>query len=239
MASRTTRRRRIILVAGLAAAALALASPVHTLAEERFSVHMVQHLLLIVVAAPLIIAGRPGPQLLAAIPLSRRRTLLRRTAAASPLLRSFTLPVVGWPLHVGVVWFWHLPGPYEAAVGNPVIHASEHALFLLTALVFWAPVLGARRMNGGAALLYLFAATVQGTALGALIAFAPGSWYTVHLEGRSAGVLADQQLAGLLMWMPGGMVYAGVALTLFAVWLGGGHRRASAAAGRLDPLSGG
>jgi putative membrane protein len=186
---------------------------------------MAQHMLLVMVAAPLLVLGAPGLPLLLALPPGWRRRLLRLrgNAVAGGGWRLLSRPPVAWALHVGGLWLWHLPGPYQAALASEPVHAAEHASFLGTALLFWWVVLSPqRRASSAASLLYLFAAALQGSALGALLVLAPAPLYPLQAVGSARlGVapLADQQLAGLVMWVPADLVYLGSAGWLFARWL--------------------
>ncbi|MBV9879040.1 MAG: cytochrome c oxidase assembly protein [Gemmatirosa sp.] len=199
--------------AGLVAIALALASPIDAAAESLFAVHMVQHLLLVVVAAPLVVLGEPALVTLWALPRDARIVLARRWRGLRALAHVARQPLVAWTLHVATLWAWHARGPYETAVRHPLVHVVEHASFFATALLFWHVLAGrrARRHLGpGIAALYLFAAALQSTALGALLTVATRPWYGVHLATTGPWGLTpleDQQLAGLIMWIPAGLAY--------------------------------
>jgi putative membrane protein len=213
--------------AGLAVVALALVSPLDTLAGVLFAAHMAQHMLLVMVAAPLLVLGAPGLPLTVALRPRWRRRLgrLRRYPAVAAGRRLLTRPLVAWAVHVAALWAWHLPGPYQAALRNDLVHAAEHASFLVTAALFWWVVLsrhGRRRLAPGFAVLYLFAAALQGSALGALLTLAPAPLYPLQAAGSASwglDPLADQQLAGLVMWVPADLVYLGTAGALFMGWL--------------------
>jgi putative membrane protein len=214
---------------GIAALLLALVSPVDAVGGALFSVHMVQHMLLMVVAAPLLILGRPMLGYLWALPESKRRGLGLWWRRFRPVRWSWSLlshPVTVLVLHVGALWLWHLPGLYQAALARPGVHHLEHASFFFTAMLFWWALseAGARgRWPGyGAAILYVFATALQSGALGALLLFAREPWYPAHEAGAAAwgvDLLVDQQLAGALMWIPAGLVYAAAALVLFLTWV--------------------
>jgi putative membrane protein len=222
------RRRHIAgFAAGLTVLAVALASPLHVLASERFAAHMIQHLLLILVAAPLVVSGRPATVVLGAVPPGRRRALHRATSTGP--WRSLTAvlahPVVVWALGTGVLWAWHLPTLYELALRNDAVHAAEHATFLGTAALFWGLVIGAGRRRGPmgrpAALALTFATALAGSALGAALTFAAAPLYPLQAaRAAAAGVppLEDQQLAGVLMWVPPGVVYLVTMATLLVRW---------------------
>jgi cytochrome c oxidase assembly factor CtaG len=209
-------RWRVACFAGsILAVALALLSPVDAVATALFSVHMTQHMLLVVVAAPLLLAGDPGLSTLWAlnVPERRRATAWWRRARWLPgLWRTLRLPLVAWTLHVGTLWLWHLPTLYGAALRDERIHVAEHAAFFLTALLFWYPVVdrARRRARVGVTVLYLFAAALQCTILGAAITFARRPWYVGHYGTTAAWGLTpleDQQLAGLIMWIPASLAY--------------------------------
>ena len=221
--------RVIAYLGGIAALFVALVSPVHAAAESLFSMHMVQHMLLMVVAAPLLVLGRPVLGYLWGLPAPWRRTL-GRSWARSRWIRgawqTIAHPVPILVLHVGVLWAWHLPGPYQLALLNTAAHHLEHASFFLTALLFWWALSQAGRggqWHGyGAGILYVFATALQSGALGALLLFAPEPWYSAHAEGTAAwgrDLLTDQQVAGAIMWIPAGLVYAGAGIVLLLAWL--------------------
>ena len=211
----TARWRAWSFGAALVAILVALVSPLDALGSALFSAHMVQHLLLMMVAAPLMVLGDPMTAFLWALPMAERRAVAawwmrRRTLRSS--WRVLTLPLVAWTLHVVALWAWHLPSFYDRAVAEGPLHVLEHATFFLTALLFWwVPFRPhGRRLGAGPALLYLFAAALQSTLLGALLALARHPLYVAHLgTTRAWGLtpLEDQQLAGLWMWVPAGLVY--------------------------------
>jgi putative membrane protein len=213
--------------AGLAAVVVALATPLDHLTTERLWAHMAQHVVLVAVAAPLLVLGRPLPTLLWAIPAGARAEVSRWWRR---LARSHSRPA-GWlawaagalALHSLNHWAWHAPGPYQAALRSESVHALEHATFLGTGLLFWWAVVGARRRAlYGAGVLITFFAALQGTALGAFMTMAARPWYPAYAQNAGAGLtpLEDQQVAGVIMWGPGGLVYALAAVLLFAAWIG-------------------
>lgn len=203
-------------LAGWLAAAVALVSPLDAMGGALFAAHMVQHLLLLLVAAPLLVLGEPLLSMLWAAPRAARRAAgawWRRAVVLRAAWRILARPLVAWTLHVAAVLAWHVPGWYDAAERSDALHALEHASFLVTALLFWwvlADRHPRRRLGTGGAVLYLFAAAMASTLLGAAIALAPRPWYTAHYGTTAAWGLTpleDQQLAGLIMWVPGGLVY--------------------------------
>lgn len=211
---------------GWLALALALLSPLHALGGALFSAHMVQHELLAVVAAPLLVLGRPIVPMLWAMPHEWRRAaggFMRRPAPRRGW-RALANPASAFAIHAAALWIWHLPRAYEGALASEPLHALQHASFLLTALLFWWSVLGARMPASGvgAGVLSLFGTSLHTGALGALIAFATTLWYPSYAATTGAwGLmpLADQELAGLIMWIPGGASYLIAALALVARWL--------------------
>jgi putative membrane protein len=200
-------------VAGMLALGIALLSPIDAVSGALFSVHMVQHLLLVVVAAPLIVVGEPAYVMLWALPVAMRRGIARQWRQL-PALRAawhaVTLPVVAWTLHVAMLWLWHAPRLYDDALRMPWLHVVEHSAFFLTALVFWWVALDRRRLRVGASTFYLFVAALQGTLLGALLTLARHPWYLSHYgttQPWGLSPLEDQQIAGLIMWIPAGLAY--------------------------------
>jgi cytochrome c oxidase assembly factor CtaG len=200
---------------GLLAIVIALETPLDRLSEELFAFHMTQHLLLILAAGPLLVLGAPVAPLLWALPEGYRRTVgswFRTTAAL------LTNVPVAFALHSLTLWLWHLPFLYEAALKSRGVHILEHLTFLGTAVLFWWAIVHASRAVG---LLSVFGLALQSTLLGALLAFSPTPWYTTHLTSARAWGLTpgeDQQLAGLIMWVPGSSVYLAAALGLLAAW---------------------
>jgi putative membrane protein len=204
---------------------LALVSPVAGLSGELLWVHMIQHLLLTVVAAPLLALGAPQSAIRRAVGpgprhgLSRivRRVSLRRHHWAPPTI---TLAAAA---HAAALWAWHAPPLYDLAATNAAIHLLEHAFFLGTAVWFWMAVVAATRRGRhqhAMATLSLGALIAQGGVLGALLTFAPQSVYATYEGARGLTALEDQQLAGGIMWVPPGFVYATVAIALFIRWMG-------------------
>jgi len=226
------RRRQVVACAGgILTLAVALLSPLDALGSALLSAHMAQHLLLIAVAAPLLVLGQPTLALLWALPERRRRRLgrwWRQMTVLRSVWAALTLPLVAWLLHTAALWAWHAPPLYQAALDRPALHGVEHLSFLGTAVLFWWTVLAvsspneSRRTGYGLGALSIFALTLQSGLLGALMTFAPSPWYPAY-TGRTVpwglAPLEDQQLAGILMWVPGGMIYAAVALGLLAAWV--------------------
>jgi putative membrane protein len=216
-------------LSGIWVLVLALISPLDALGETLFSAHMVQHMLLMVVAAPLLVLGRPVIAFLWALPKDRRKAVSSWSLRSRPLRASWkvaTHPLTVLILHVAALWVWHVPTLYQAALASPLLHGLEHASYLFTAILFWWALARAGRLGRwpgyGAGILYVFGAGLQSGALGALLLFARAPWYPAHAPGAELwgmDLLVDQQLAGALMWIPAGLVYTAAILVLFLAWL--------------------
>lgn len=208
--------------AGWLVLAISLLSPLHALGSALFSAHMAQHELLMVVAAPLLVAGRPIIPAIWSFSESERRGFrtVVRAPAVSIVSGALTRPVVAFFLHAAAIWLWHLPSLYQATVSSELVHTAQHASFLITALLFWWTVLGPRsRRRSGVALLSLFVTALHTGLLGALLTFSTMAWYPVYFASTGPWGLSpieDQQLGGLIMWIPGGLAYLIVALVIGA-----------------------
>jgi putative membrane protein len=216
-------------LAGWLALGVAFVSPLDGLGAVLFSAHMVQHEILMLVAAPLLVLGRPLGVWLWALPAAARSRIGRGVRAPSvrTAWRWLTLPATAWGLHVAALWGWHIPRAFEAALAHPGLHAVQHASFLASALLFWWTVLAPRAGHAGRgfAMLSLFTTMAHTGALGALLTLAPTLWYASYVGSAPAfgfDPLEDQQLGGLVMWVPGGLAYLAAALVVAASWLAGG-----------------
>lgn len=219
----TTRRRSTAFFGGLGVVAVALLSPIDALSAEMMSAHMVQHVLLMFVAAPLIAAAVPGPVMLRGLPTRWRRSFVstRRASGLPAVLVWLRAPIRRWMLFVAVLWLWHASVMYEAAVDNRWIHVVEHATFVGAALLFWSTILGARRsrLPDGLGVLAVFALMMQGVVLAALITFSQFAWYAPYADGAPGwglDALTDQRLAGLLMWFPTSLITLAIGGVLLA-----------------------
>jgi cytochrome c oxidase assembly factor CtaG len=222
---------------------LSLDSPLHKLGEVLFSAHMTQHELLMVVAAPLLVFSKPIVAMLFALPQRWRIRLGRISKSNSfqAIWMSITGPLVVWMIHGATIWLWHIPVLYEATLGNEFIHALQHMSFLGTALLFWWTLVHGRygKLGYGVAFIYVFTTALHTSLLGALMTFTPKVWYPIY-EGRTAPwnltPLEDQQLGGLIMWIPSGVVFVVVGLAMLGAWIGESERRQplSKIAGILD-----
>ena len=210
---------------GWLAVVAALVSPLDALGAELFSAHMVQHEVLMIVAAPLLVLGRPLAVWVWALPAASRGPLgafFHRPGWRVPWLW-ITGPLVAWVLHALALWLWHVPALFDAALADEGVHTLQHLSFLGTALLFWWSVLGgASRRERGVALLSLFTTMVHTGALGALLTLSNTVWYTAYVDTAPAwglSALQDQQLGGVVMWVPAGTVYIVCGLWLAARWL--------------------
>lgn len=217
-------------LAGWTATAVALLSPLDAWSDILFSAHMTQHEILMLVSAPLMVAGRPFIAMLWALPASLRERVAGTARSVSRPWELLTGPLTVLVLHAVVLWAWHVPVLFEAALHSEGVHALQHLLFFLTAALFWWALIHGRygRLGYGVAVLYVFATAMHTQLLGALLTFASRIWYPTHAaRTAAAGVDAvhDQQLAGVLMWIPFGVVFLLIGLALFAAWLGEAERR--------------
>jgi putative membrane protein len=203
----------------------ALVSPLDALGERLFSAHMVQHELLMVVAAPLLVLGRPLEAWTWAVRSDWRGALGR--AVRWGWLRTawgvITEPICAWAVHALALWTWHVPVLFEAALANEGLHILQHASFLGSALLFWWAVCGhGVRRPGAASIASLFTTMMHTGALGALLTFSGRLWYPGYAATTSAFGLdgiEDQQLGGLIMWVPAGLSYLAAGLWIAGSWL--------------------
>jgi putative membrane protein len=211
---------------GWAILAIALVSPVHAMGEVLFSAHMTQHELMMVAAAPLLVLGRPLVPYIWAFPERWRKSLARPflSSGVQRVWRFASRPLQAWSLHGLALWVWHVPALYQATVSSNVVHSFQHLSFLLSALLFWWSLLRNPRTQGqyGLAAVYVFGTALHSSILGALLTFANAVWYPVYSETTwSWGLTAleDQQLGGVIMWVPAGVLYTIAGLALMAAWL--------------------
>jgi putative membrane protein len=219
------KRHALAFAAGWLALAAALLPPLDPLGSKLFSIHMIQHEVLMLIAAPLLVLGHPLPMFLWAFGGQAREALAGATRVPwiSGSWRFLMRPFTAWTLHAAALWIWHVPPLFEAALTDRGLHDAQHLSFVVTALVFWSALLHTRaRESQGAAIVYLFTTTIHTGVLGALITFASRPWFPSYLATAPAWgftALEDQQLGGLIMWVPGSIVYVGFGLYLFARWI--------------------
>ena len=239
--SRAVAPRHVVAFgAGWLAVVAALLSPLDALAARSFAAHMIQHELLMVVAAPLLCLGRPLVAFLWMLSRPRRRqaAMLSRRPWTQRL-GALCLGIGGaWLVHALVLWLWHLPVAFDAALTHEGLHIVQHLAFMASALCFWWSVLRpASRAAHGRALLSLFTTLLHTGALGALLAVSALPWYAAYASATAPLLdpLDDQQLGGLVMWVPAGSAYVAAGLLLAWRWVGfsatrraGSRRRCSA-----------
>ncbi|MGC1372094.1 MAG: cytochrome c oxidase assembly protein [Candidatus Sulfotelmatobacter sp.] len=206
--------RSVLFAAGVILLLLDLVSPIDALSDTYlFSVHMVQHLVFIFAVAPLFILG---------LPQEFAARMIARTPVGA-VERVLSKPVIAWSTGTLTLAIWHIPLLYNLALAHEAIHIVQHLLFLITAVIFWWPVLNPLpelRLSIGPMVLYLFSAAMFNSILGMIITFAPVGWYPAYLHPNDElGILSlirnqwrisptvDQQLGGLLMWVPAGLIY--------------------------------
>ncbi len=210
---------------------LALVSPIDVLGDYYLlSAHMLQHLLLVLVVPPLLLLGIPSSMWQKA----RRHKLVRRFD------QLLSQPVVAWLVGILTLSIWHLPVLYEAALESERIHIVEHLSFIISAVIFWYPAIAAdaeHRLSSLGAMIYFNAAGMENTLLGILIAFSPHVLYSTYLqpqdplrilawirEGWGLSAASDQEIAGLMMWVPGSFPYLIVTFALLIRWFANGDK---------------
>jgi cytochrome c oxidase assembly factor CtaG len=244
---RTAQRwRDASFYAGIAVLAIALASPIDPLSERLFWVHMIQHVLLIAVAAPLIVLARPWIRLWRCLPLGARRWLARglsqgaRTAPLRTASRFLGRPTPSFVAFSAALLAWHVPVLFEATLRSSALHALEHTLFLLTAIMFFKQAIPSpplrTLLRAPQRVAYAIGGMIVSWALAVVLALAPAPLYGhyAHLPTRPGGIsaLADQQLAAGVMWVPGSITFLIVVLVYVNRWLAPGAP-ASTSAPRL------
>lgn len=231
-----TALRGLCFAGTMLALVAALVSPLDALSHVLFSAHMAQHLILILVAAPLLMLSDFPLALLWALPRRWGQPLgryLNQSQMLSRISHALCHPVSAWLLFTIALWVWHAPVLFEAALQDATIHALEHLAFLLTAMLFWWVLFkpaGQNYVRYGMAIPYLFTTALQSGILGALITFTAQPWYSYYtplVTRWGLTPLQDQQLAGLLMWLPGGVVFTLLTIGYFAAWFSAIERRAS------------
>ena len=214
-------RRGRVFGLGLAVLAGATLSPLHALGARSFTAHMAEHELIMLAAAPLLVLSRPLGTMIWAFPTSARQALadIPRSPAGGGLWRLLTDPLLATVLQGAALWIWHLPSLFDRALRSETWHGAQHVAFFATALLFWSSMLSPRRSPWVAAAC-LFLTSMASGALGAFMALSDSPWYAPYAAlGLAAFGLTpsqDQQLAGALMWAPGGLFHAIVAIALLA-----------------------
>ena len=238
------RYRPVSFTAGILALAAALASPLDAYADASFAAHMGQHLLLTMVAAPLLLLGTPIVLARQTAPLAVQRALA--AVVHSRIVRGLLFPGVTWGTLAAVLWGSHYSRLYEAALEYPAVHALEHALYLGAGLLFWFPVVALEpspwRMGYPLRVLYLFAASPLNAFLGMSLYQSPRPLYphyAILARLRGASPLADQQAGGVIMWILGGLALVVAMLGVAAAWAHHDARMARHIDARLDEVRSG
>jgi len=219
-------KHHLAFVAGWASLVFALMSPIHRLGDVLFSAHMLQHEILVLIAAPLCAASYPGVTLLYAILRKLRQPVgawIGKIENHKLLIVIFS-PLGAFLAHAAALWLWHIPALYEATLESDFIHALQHLSFFLSAVLFWSALYGVGRstMQYGAGVLYVFGTAAHCSALGALLTFSSVVWYPIYADRTAVwhlSPLEDQQIGGLFMWVPSGVVFIVIGIWLFARWL--------------------
>lgn len=223
-----SRGRAVTFGAGMLVLFIAIISPLDALSDELFAAHMAQHLLLILVAAPLFVFGRFTLAVGWALP-PRWNTRIWKDWKWKDAWHFLTRPMAAFLIHNAAIWLWHMPRFYEAALQDEGLHFLEHASFFITAFIFWQVCaeltqnmhLG-RTSRFGQAIFLVFCTMLVSGFLGALLTFSQYVWYPSHIHDTALyglTALEDQQLAGTIMWVPMGVAYAGLAIAVLGRWL--------------------
>jgi cytochrome c oxidase assembly factor CtaG len=232
---------------GWLAILIALVSPLHPWGRVLFAAHMTQHEVLMLIGAPLVVLGRPMLVYLKALPRGMAGDLARASnmPAWSSTWHAISNPFSAWLIHGVVLWVWHIPSWFQATLDNDFIHTLQHCSFLFSALLFWWAVTHGpgRAAAYGMTLLYLFTTALHNGLLGLLITVAGHVWYPAYsgtTQWWGLTPLEDQQLGGLIMWIPAGVVYIVAALAFMAGWMRESRLRAERreARERVAALSG-
>lgn len=225
-ASNTHKSKHSVLcfLSAMISLVIALDSPIHEIGEQLFWVHMTQHEILMLVSAPLLVLSRPLVPFLWALPrISRDRVAsFGRSKPFKAAWRKLSSPLTAWLISAAALWIWHVPWLFDRALSSDWVHAAQHITFLSTAMLFWWPVVEPRRLGYGTAVGYVFTTALQTSLLGAMLTFAPHAWYAAYLATTQQWhitALEDQQLGGLIMWIPAGTLLLIVSLVLLVKWL--------------------
>ncbi len=204
----------LFFYAGIVSIVIALFPPIDLISDKLLSIHMIQHMLLMMAAAPLFVFGYSDYFIRLGLFPQWKRKLWSITRASTRFgLTKFTKPLMVGILYTLILWLWHIPILFESALGNRAIHNIQHLLFFAVSYFFWKVLLrkiGSASLNPASGILYLFVASVHSATLGVLMAFSPSVWYrsyenVTYSYGLTA--LEDQQIAGYIMWMPAGTSY--------------------------------
>ena len=229
-----TTKQWMSFVGAILALVLALMSPLDELSDHLFSAHMVQHLILMLVAAPLLVISDFQLALLWALPRRRAQSLgsgFNQSRPVSGAWRVLNHPLFVWIVFTMAMWLWHAPMFYQAALHSELVHTLEHLIFIITAMLFWWVLFKPNRpdhIHYAMTIPFLFLTTLQSGILGALMTFTSQPWYPYYATFTNPWGLTpleDQQLAGLMMWIPAGTVFTLLTIGYFAAWLRALERR--------------
>jgi cytochrome c oxidase assembly factor CtaG len=215
-----------LFLSGWLALTLSIISPLHEAGERSFTMHMIEHELIMLVATLLLAMSRAGGVLAWGLPRPLRLALGGSwKSPLQALWHRLTEPVTATTVQAVVMWAWHAPLLFDRALESAGWHVAQHVSFFLSALLFWWAMLHPRGRSGGygVSAACLFATSLIGGALGALMSLSSSPWYADYaamgLSGIGLDPIDDQRLAGLIMWIPGGLVHGVAALVLFYKWL--------------------
>jgi cytochrome c oxidase assembly factor CtaG len=222
--SNVVRSRPWLFLGGWAVLALALTSPLHEGGERSFTLHMIEHELIMLPATLLFVASQAGGVLAWGLPKPLRKALGGGwKAPLATLWRRLTEPVTATVIQAIVLWAWHAPPLFDRALESDGWHVAQHLSFLIASLLFWWSMLNPRRGGQPLTAACLFLTSLVEGALGALMALSQSPWYSDYAAMGVSGIgldpVTDQQLAGLVMWIPGGALHGGVAVLLLYRWL--------------------
>lgn len=228
--SNVARQRPWLFVGGWAVLTLALVSPLHQAGERSFTLHMIEHELIMLVATLLLAASHAGGVLAWGLPAPLRRTLAGSwKSPLASLWRGLTEPITATVIQAVVMWMWHAPALFDRALDNQAWHVAQHLSFVFASLIFWSSMLNPRRGGYLLSAACLFLTSLVEGALGALMALSTSPWYAAYAAMGVSGIgldpTTDQQLAGLVMWIPGGLVHGAAALALLYRWLSTAEER--------------
>ena len=222
--SKVDRPRTWLFLGGWAVLALSLTSPLHEGGERSFTLHMIEHELIMLVATFLLAASHAGGILAWGLPAPVRRALGGGwKAPLASLWRKLTEPVTATVVQAIVLWAWHAPALFDLALDSDVWHSAQHLSFVAASLLFWSAMLDPRRGGYLLSAACLFLTSLVEGALGALMSLSQSPWYSAYAAMSVSGIgldpTTDQQLAGLIMWIPGGLVHGAAAIALLYRWL--------------------
>ena len=222
--SSVERRQGWLFVGGWLVLAGALVSPLHEGGESSFTLHMIEHEAIMLGATLLIAAAHAGGILAWGLPRAWRKQLSSGwTAPFAALWRWMTEPVTATIVQAVIMWAWHAPALFNRALESQPWHVAQHVSFIFASLAFWTAMLARGRTSHWLAAACLFLTSLVEGALGALMALSVSPWYAAYAAMGVSGIgldpTTDQQLAGLVMWIPGGLVHGAAALLLLHRWL--------------------